>query len=102
MGHPHPSTEFLAWLRSRPTIIQQMGRKYPPGLYRTSQACPQLPGGPYTVELQHYSEQGHVGVMVQNYKPNAPVTADGGFLLNGPTNSETVWINPAWLNAIRP
>lgn len=66
------SNEFEAWLASRPQIIQDLGKKYPPGEYQMSENAPYGITCPGTiVYLNGYSENGDVIVVLKpdNMRP---------------------------------
>lgn len=68
------STEFEEWLLTRPKIIQELGRKYPPGEYKIAEGAPYAITCPGTiVSIVAYSENGtiRVAVLPENMLPLA-------------------------------
>ncbi len=58
--------EFEKWLATRPKMIQEMGRKYPPGQYIISEGAPYgftCPGS--IVNIVAYNEDGSILVVVE-------------------------------------
>lgn len=66
--------EYEDWLLTRPQIIQNLARKYPPGEYEMSDDAPYGLTCPGTVvSLEGYSETGEVIVSIipGNWRPEA-------------------------------
>jgi hypothetical protein len=58
--------EFEKWLTTRPQMIQEMGRKYPPGQYVIAEGAPYGFTCPGTiVNILAYCEDGSIDVVVE-------------------------------------
>jgi len=58
--------EFEEWLETRPQIIQDMAKKFPPGDYLVKEDAPYgITASGCTVNLQSYREDGTVGVVIK-------------------------------------
>lgn len=68
------ATEFERWLKTRPKVIQELGKKYPEGKYIIKDGAPySISCAGTIVELVSYNGNGDVGVVVsaEHKKPEA-------------------------------
>ncbi len=60
------ATEFEEWLSTRPKIIRELGRKYPPGKYKIAEGAPYGLTCPGTiVSIMSYNENGTIHVLIE-------------------------------------
>lgn len=68
------STEFEKWLLTRPKVIQELGRKFPPGEYKIAEDAPySITCSGTIVSIVAYNENGtiRVAVLPENMLPSA-------------------------------
>jgi len=59
-------SEFEQWLETRPPLIKELGKKYPPGKYKIAEDAPYGITCPGTiVSIMAYNESGMIRVMVE-------------------------------------
>lgn len=59
-------TDFEKWLSTRPPIIQELAKKYPPGQYKIAENAPYKITCPGTiVSLFAYCENGEIRVVIE-------------------------------------
>jgi len=101
--------EFEEWLLTRPPIIQQMGRKWPPGQYRIAEGAPYALTCPGTiVDLMAYNEDGTIRVVVlpENIRQEAKEHSNALLRPQGRDFSEmegkpiSAYVDPQFLNPL--
>lgn len=104
------SNEFEDWLKTRPAIIQELGRNYPPGEYIIKDGAPYGVSCPGTkVHLNAYCEDGTISVIVkaEDKLPQALEHEARLCIKHGNNNAAEiqasniqVYVDPKWLQKI--
>lgn len=103
--------EFEKWLSSRPTVIQDLGRKYPPGEYKIKEGAPYALTCPGTiVSIISYNENGTIQVRVDSWNmlPQAVEHSNSMLHPQGRDHSEiahkaiAAYVDPAHLIPYNP